>query len=136
MNPPIFWVFLMFLLTKAHKVRWDDWSRADRTKTTWENGSTLSTTLWNNTQRYIRQEKADASLEIEVLHTTDIHNTLTHLRDQGGKEKAKRLKVEPQQNFLEEMNRNFLRHQVDDGNMPALRTQRRSTRKKNWKLVS
>ena len=117
----------------SSQVRWDDWSRADGTKTTWENGSTLSTTPWNKLQRHLRQEKADMSLEIDVLHTTDIHNTLTHLRNQAEPEKAKRLKAEPQPNFLEEMNRNLVKHQIDLGNMPAsynLRTQRQSTRQK------
>jgi len=111
--------YLLFLLTKVYKVRWDDWSRADGTKTTWEDGSTLSTSSWNTLQRHLRQGKADISLEIEVLHTTDIHNTLTHLRDQAGQEKAKRLRAEPQPNFLEEMNRNLVQHQIDVGNMPT-----------------
>ncbi|KAF8811174.1 SET domain-containing protein [Phlegmacium glaucopus] len=115
------------------EVRWDDWSRADGTKTTWEDGSTLSKASWNTTQRYLRQAKAAASLEIEILHTTDIHNTSTHLRNQADQEKAKRLKARPQPNFLEEMKRNHVRHQIDIGNLPisySLRTQRQSTRTK------
>lgn len=117
-------------LPKANKVRWDDWSRVDGTKTTWEDGSTLSTTSWDKSQRRIRREKAAMSLEIDVLHTTDIHNTLTYFREQAGYEKAKRLRAEPESNFLEEMNRNLIRHQV---NLPATytsRTQRSSTRQK------
>lgn len=126
----------LFLLTTAyhaHKVRWDDWSRADGTKTTWEDGSTLSAAPWNTIQRHLRQEKAAMSFEIEILYTTDIHNTLTHLREQGGKEKAKRLRTEPQPDFLEEMDRNLARHQTDLGNLStsyALRIQRQSTRPK------
>jgi hypothetical protein len=111
-------IFLHIALTKAHKVRWDDWSRADGTKTTWEDGSRISAKLWNNVQRRIRQEKAATSLEIAVLHTTDMHNTLTYLRNQGGLEMAKRLKKEPQPNFLEEMNKNIA-YQQEIGNLPA-----------------
>lgn len=110
--------FLDIALTEAHKVRWDDWSRADGTKTTWEDGSRISASSWNNIQRHIRQDKATESLEIDVLHTTDIHNTLTYLRNQAAQEKAKRLKREPQPNFLEEMNRNIVYHQ-GIGNLPG-----------------
>jgi hypothetical protein len=87
-------------------------------------------------QRRIRKEKASTSLEIDVLHTTDIHNTLTYLRNQAGQEKAKLLRLEPQPNFLEEMNRNIAYHQ-EIGNLPGSytgftsKTQRSSTRQKN-----
>lgn len=129
---------ISYLLTspKAHKVRWDDWSRADGTKTTWEDGSRISTKPWNIVQRRIRQEKAATSLEIEVLHTTDIHNTLTYLRNQGGTQMAKRLRKESRPNFLEEMNKNITYHQ-EIGNLPASsytgntsKTQRSSIRQK------
>ena len=122
-------------LTKAHKVRWDDWNRADGTKTTWEDGSKISLHSWINVQRRIRQEKAATSLEIDVLHTTDIHNTLTYLRNQASPQMTKRLLKEPQPNFLEEMNRNIAYHQRI-GNLPASftgytsKTQRSSTRQK------
>ena len=127
--------FLDVAFTQVHKVRWDDWSRADGTKTTWEDESRISTTSWNSVQRYIRQEKAATSLEIDVLHTTDIHNTLTYLRNQAGQEKAKLLKSVPQSNFLEEMNRNIAYHQ-EIGNLPGSytgytsKTRRTSTRQK------
>ena len=123
----------LFPLTDVYKVRWDDWSRADKTKTTWDDGSTISALSWNSAQRHLRRDEAAMSLEIEVLHTTDIHNTLTHLRSQGGDEKAKRLKTEAQPNFLEEMHRNLARHQVDVSNLPAFcdsRSQRQSARRK------
>lgn len=128
--------FLQISLNQAHKVRWDDWSRADGTKTTWEDESRISPKAWNIIQRRIRQEKAATSLEIEVLHTTDIHNTLTYLRNQGGL--AKRLRKEPQPNFLEEMHKNIAYHQ-EIGNIPAsdnlpasntTKTQRSSIRQK------
>ena len=127
--------FLHIALTKSHKVRWDDWSRADGTKTTWEDGSKISAKSWNSAQRRIRQEKAAASPGIKVLHTTDIHNTLTYLRNQGGLQTSKRSKKEPQPNFLEDMNKNIAYHQ-DIGNLPASytvatpKTQRSSTRQK------
>ena len=129
--------FLLIALTKSHKVRWDDWSRADGTKTTWDDGSNISTNLWNSAQRRIRQKKLenDASLDIKILHTTDIHNTLTYLRNQGALQTSKRSKKEPQPNFLEEMNKNIVFHQ-EIGNLPASdtvttsKTQRSSTRQK------
>jgi histone-lysine N-methyltransferase SUV39H len=122
-------------LIKAHKVRWDDWNRADGTKTTWDNGNKVSTNPWDAVQRRIRQEKAATSLEIDVLHTTDIHNTLTYLRNQASSQMAKRLIKERQPNFLEEMNRNIAYHQ-QIGNLPASftgytsKSQRSSTRQK------
>ena len=132
-------IFLHITLTKAHKVRWDDWSRADGTKTTWEDGSRISTTSWTIEQRGIRQEKADTSLEIDVLHTTDVHNTLTYLRNQGAPQMGKRLRKEHQPTFLEKMNKNIVYHQ-EITNLPASctgfsskdssKTQRPSTRQK------
>ena len=128
-------------LPRLKKVRWDDWSRADGTKTTWEDGSRISTNSWVNLQRRIRQEKAATSLEIDVLHTTDIHNTSTYLRNQGGMQMSKRLRKEPQPNFLEEMNLNIAYHQ-EIGNLPAsytgciARTQRSSRQKPGVPLTS
>ena len=140
MKPSISYIIF---LTKTRKVRWDDWSRADGTKTTWEDGSRISAWSWNKLQRQIRHEKAAMSLEIDVLHTTDIHYTPTYLRNQAGREITKQLKKDPQPNFLEEMNRNIAYHQ-EIGNLPASyagytgssRTQRSSRQKPGISLIS
>ncbi|KAF8958465.1 hypothetical protein BDZ97DRAFT_1841573, partial [Flammula alnicola] len=72
-------------------VRWDDWHRADGTKTTWNTVNSIESSYWHSTQQKARRQIANDSMEIDVITTSDIHNTATSLRSQAYEEKLEQL---------------------------------------------
>ena len=89
---------------------WEDWRRADGTRTTWGDSS-IDSTRWASSQKKLRRQKASESMEIEIMTTTDIHNTATFLRSQAFEEKLRRAQKEPQPNWVEETAKLMSKHQ-------------------------
>jgi len=98
---------------RQSQVMWDDWRRADGTRTTWhrQHNSNIDSTPWNSCQKRLRNQMANESMEIEIMNTTDIHNTATFLRSQAFDEKLKRAQTEPQPNWVEETAKLMAKHQ-------------------------
>jgi len=92
---------------------WEDWRRADGTRTTWhhQDDSSIDSTRWASAQKRLRRQKASESMEIEIMTTTDIHNTATFLRSQAFEEKLRRAQKEPQPNWIEETAKLMSKHQ-------------------------
>ncbi len=92
---------------------WDDWRRADGTRTTWHRGDDpdIDSTRWNSRQKKLRHQMAKKSMEIEITNTTDIHNTATFLGSQAFGEKLLRAQTEPQPNWVEETAKLMAKHQ-------------------------
>jgi histone-lysine N-methyltransferase SUV39H len=92
---------------------WEDWRRADGTRTTWhrEDDCNIDGTRWTSSQKRLRRQKASESMEMEIMTTTDIHNTATFLRSQAFDEKLKKAQREPQPNWVEETAKLMSRHQ-------------------------
>ncbi|KDR84130.1 hypothetical protein GALMADRAFT_236807 [Galerina marginata CBS 339.88] len=126
-----------------YQVRWDDWNRDDGTNTTWETPETIADTNWKTAQQKSRRILRNESLEIDVITTSDIHNTATYLRSQAYDEKLEKYLNEPQVDPFAEMGKLLGRQQEQvqatlPGRMPLgsqgsssspfpLRTNRRAT---------
>jgi histone-lysine N-methyltransferase SUV39H len=92
---------------------WEDWRRADGTRTTWhhEDDCNIDGTRWTSSQKKLRRQKASESMEIEIMTTTDIHNNATFLRSQAFDEKLRKAQREPQPNWVEETAKLMSKHQ-------------------------
>lgn len=92
---------------------WEDWRRADGTRTTWHNEDdcNIDSTRWTSSQKKLRRQKASESMEIEIMTTTDIHNNATFLRSQAFDEKLRKAQREPQPNWVEETAKLMSKHQ-------------------------
>jgi hypothetical protein len=123
---------LLMSITR-YEVRWDDWTREDGTRTTWQTSTTINSDHWKREQRKIRKHTASESLQIDVIPTTDIHNVETYLVDQAYKEKMKRSETIPQTNLLSELAKIQAKHQEQGDTFPGLKrnNQRPSTRQKS-----
>jgi histone-lysine N-methyltransferase SUV39H len=115
-------------------VRWDDWAREDGTRTTWSTPPTINPDHWKREQRKIRRLTASESLQIDVISTTDIHNSRTYLVHQAYEEKLKKSEAMPQTNLLSELAKIQAKHQerVDNTSVGLKRNNpRASTRQKS-----
>ena len=92
---------------------WEDWRRADGTRTTWhhQDDGNIDSSRWSSSQKRLRRHKASESMEIEIITTTDIHNTATFLRSQAFEEKLRKAQKEPQPNWVEETAKLMSKHQ-------------------------
>lgn len=92
---------------------WEDWRRADGTRTTWhqEDDCNIDSTRWSSSQKKLRRQKASESMEVEIMTTTDIHNNATFLRSQAFDEKLRKAQREPQPNWVEETAKLMSKHQ-------------------------
>ncbi len=90
-------------------MRWDDWARSDGTKTTWNTSDSINRDYWRKRQQNLRSGLAKKALDIDIISTTDIHNTETYLRSQAYQEKLKRSTQQP--NLMLELTRLQAKHQ-------------------------
>ncbi|KIM86527.1 hypothetical protein PILCRDRAFT_307091 [Piloderma croceum F 1598] len=78
-----------------YEVAWSTWKRSDGSNTTWMPDLSDRPDLvksWKRRQNQRRRELAEESLDIEVLHTIDIHNANTVRRAQVLLDKTRRRK--------------------------------------------
>jgi histone-lysine N-methyltransferase SUV39H len=91
-------------------VRWDDWARPDGTKTTWNTPDSINSYHWRKRQQNLRSGLAKKALDINIISTTDIHNTETYLRSQAYREKLRRSTAK-QRNLMLELTQLQAKHQ-------------------------
>lgn len=91
-------------MTPPQKLRWDNWSRPDGTKTTWHSSddSDIDVSSWDKLRKEELQQIASKSLAVVVQSTTDFHNAATYERHQAVSQKLAMSNKNPP-NQVEEM---------------------------------
>lgn len=89
---------VMFLWLNALKycdqVRWENWTRPNGTKTTWEHlsgDSNIDSSFWDSHREEELNSIALADLEMTFQGSTDFHNTATYERNQALTQKLARV---------------------------------------------
>lgn len=96
-------------------MRWNDWNRADGTKTTWESVDSpdIDSSAYRKKQSQRRRTLAKESFAVDVPSTADVHNTETFLRNQAYNEKLLLSEKEQQPDWIAEMAVLISKHQED-----------------------